>query len=318
LRALDARGAEVAAEVSVCAIDDLACRVGAPRALGAAPLASVALTPGRYRFRVEFESGGTRELIRSVSAGEEVQVTAVRRDDEDEITRGMVLIERCTYTFPELQGEQSFSGTTVELDAFWIDATEVSNRAYREFQLRSGRPLPAGWALEDDLEAFLARYGDHAVTGIAWEDAVAYAESLGKRLPTAAEWHRFAGGPENRPVPWLAEPGAEPRGNVGAPESTGWDGYLEHSAPVTSHPEACTPEGIHHAFGNVFELTETVAATLGGDGTFELRPHDRWVYGAAWDAVATRCGMRTPLYQGTGPNDRAFFIGFRCAKSASP
>jgi hypothetical protein len=71
-------------------------------------------------------------------------------------------------------------------------------------------------------------------------------------------------------------------------------------------------------YGNVKELTESMAVVLADDSTLVPRPFDRFFLGGPWFAQARKTAMRTMGYWGIGPHYVAEYIGFRCAKSAAP
>ncbi|MCP4575295.1 MAG: SUMF1/EgtB/PvdO family nonheme iron enzyme [Deltaproteobacteria bacterium] len=113
-----------------------------------------------------------------------------------------------------------FNMTGMAMDQFFIDHTEVTNRAYKEFidsggyqksefwkqqfkkdgQIipraeamklfvdRTGQPGPATWELGDYPEG----QDDYPVSGVSWYEAAAYAEFRGKSLPTIFHWARAA------------------------------------------------------------------------------------------------------------------------------
>ena len=74
----------------------------------------------------------------------------------------------------------------VYVNGFYIDTHEVTLAQYEEFLKRTGhRPLPE----ETYTHAPAPNY---PVVNVTWDDAVAYVEWAGKRLPTEAEWEKAA------------------------------------------------------------------------------------------------------------------------------
>jgi len=324
VQALGEDGRQIPAHVYLRAIDVLTSGVEGKVPLGATPLAATPVRPGYYRVVVVFESGGFREFVCNPGpAFLQIALVARRLPNEAAVTEGMARFEAATYTLPEdPKGALHLRDRVVDLGGYYLDRTEVSNAEYQEFVAATGHAQPSYWKLVPDLEEFLERYGDHPVVGVGWKDAVAYAEWRGKRLPTAAEWLRGAGGLENRPVPYAA-PG-EVRGNVLVPhgptggEEGAWKRYLDHSAPVLSFEDACTPEGLFHMFGNVLEFTESMMVEALDMDHPVPRAFDRIAFGGSWDCVALGQSMRTPTYWGIGSLHDSYRLGFRCAKSVEP
>jgi iron(II)-dependent oxidoreductase len=83
----------------------------------------------------------------------------------------------------------------VELEAFEIDRTPVTNGAYTEFMKATGAEPPTYWERDGEggwLSTAMGRRepiaADHPVVHVSWNQADAFARWAGKRLPTEFEW----------------------------------------------------------------------------------------------------------------------------------
>lgn len=118
----------------------------------------------------------------------------------------------------------------------------------------------ATWKTPNGPGSSLEGLADHPVVNVTHADASAYADWVGKRLPTEAEWEKAARGGLNRqPYPWGDDLFPEGKGKWMAniwqgewpQENTIADGFVATS-PVKSYPP--NPLGLYDVSGNVWEI----------------------------------------------------------------
>jgi len=234
------------------------------------------------------------------------------------------------------------------LDAFWIDQTPVTNAMFVRFVNETGYKTQAekdegsyvftqhsdgywdevdgaNWRHPLGPESNLTGLQDHPVVHVNCHDAKAYCQSVGRRLPTEAEWEKAARGGDGRLYPWGNQKVAGnllnfADRNLNAPGSDDNidDGY-EYTSPVGNYPAGASPYGALDMAGNVWEW---VADYFDPDYYKYAPTHnppgpqsgeDRVLRGGSWYYVARH--VRTANRYWFAATDRVNNVGFRCAYS---
>ena len=227
----------------------------------------------------------------------------------------------------------------VNLDAFWIGQTEVTNAMFSTFLNAEGNQMEAGgsWLDVDDENAQIlwvggqwkpvSGFGDYLVIEVTWYGAQAYCKWAGGRLPTEAEWEKTARGLDGRDWPWgnqfdSSVVNLDDETNVDeetiACTAFGCDGYRV-SAPVGSFPGGASPYGALDMAGNVWEWVldwydpEYYPKSPVNNPAGPTSGSVRGVRGGSW--LNYELDPLTTLRQWHNPADSTYAIGFRCVFS---
>jgi len=266
--------------------------------LGSTPLEGIRTPRALVRFKISkagfvpIEVSGARKFLR------------YRLDTVDTVPAGMVRV---------LAGsEQLRNGIAGNVNDYWIDRFEVTNRKFKQFVDHGGYRQPVYWrhafvdgsrtlSWEEAMSKFHDSTGnpgpatwahgtypegreDYPVGGVSWYEAAAYAEFSGKSLPTLYHWHHAAG-----LVIF----------NDGILASSNFAGT--GPAPVGSRP-GLGPFGTFDMAGNVKEWCWNEAGGL------------RFLMGGAWNELPYVFAD----YDAKSPFDRHETYGFRLAKYIGP
>lgn len=174
---------------------------------------------------------------------------------------------------------------------FWIDRYEVTNALYGTAGNFGGDDRPR--------------------ENLTWFEARDFCASREARLPTEAEWEYAASGPDNLIYPW---------GNELIEDNLVFDRNSNNeTAPVGSRPEGASWVGALDMAGNVWEWVSSA---------YTPYPYDASDGRENLDDVETlrvyRGGLGSYIDFGTGtatrfrkaPDERDWFIGFRCVRDA--
>lgn len=169
----------------------------------------------------------------------------------------------------------------------------------------------------------------HPVVHVGYEDALAFADWAGKRLPTEAEWeHAARGGLEQATYAWGET--FSPRGRIMA---NTWHGRFpfenlrphgfSRTSPVDRFP--ANGYGLRDTTGNVWEWTASPWDTVAGPGSAPapccgsapaLRENDRQVIkGGSHLCAPNYCHRYRPAArQGHAVRSTTGHVGFRCVR----
>jgi dienelactone hydrolase len=262
--------------------------------LGRSPLKPVKVPNAQLRFRIA--KAGYEPLEAAVAAaGPPIAFTLT---PTNQAPGGMLRA---------VGGPAIVRGRTINIDDFWIDRFEVTNRQFKAFvdaggyrtqaywtepftsgsrslsweeakaafRDTTGRPGPATW----ELGTYPDGQGDYPVGGVSWYEAAAYAAYAGKSLPTAFHWYSAAGLGNFSDILTASNYGGKGPAPVGEYQGLG-------------------PFGTFDMAGNVKEWSSTASGSR------------RFISGGGWNEPSY---MFTEL-DAQPPFDRQPTYGFRCVK----
>ncbi len=178
---------------------------------------------------------------------------------------------------------------------FFLMRTEVTNDNFRAYARATGAPIP-----------YLDVGGEVPVATVTWDDAKAYCEWTGGRLPTEAEWEYAARAGSVEPFYGQPDAIAWYQGNTNSPRNVG--------------QKQRNSLGLHDMLGNVSEWVNdrydekyyqsSPPADPLGPGSGERRV----VRGGSYldDSGSLRVSRR----EARAPDAKGAQVGFRCAKDA--
>ena len=191
----------------------------------------------------------------------------------------------------------------VRMHSFQLDVHETTNAQYAAFVKATNHRVPYHWT----TGTFREGTGNHPVYNVSWDDAKAYCEWSGKRLPTEAEWERAArGGLEEKDYP---------NGDSITPKDAHFNSA---EGPVDVRKFPPNAFGLYDMAGSVSEWTaDWFARDYYSQGVNESPPGPaegtyKVIRGGAWSDSPKRI---TVFFRNwVRPTQRTPNIGFRCAK----
>lgn len=243
--------------------------------------------------------------------------------------------------FPGREGSDVWPAQVVSLKPFYIDKTEVTNAAFRDFLLAKPEWLRAnvlarnsGAADDRYLDEFKGTEfptgrGQYPVVWVSWNAAEAFCAWRSKRLPTAAEWEKAARGTDGRTYPWGEEFNGtkantcDRKCQLPYRDASFDDGHVT-AAPVGSFAAGASPYGALDMAGNVLEWVQDwrdrsnayYKALPVADPQGPTSRESRDLKGGSFFNSKRYLGVRADHYFAYPPRSTLEYVGFRCAMNA--
>ena len=195
---------------------------------------------------------------------------------------------------------------TVTLDGFYMDKTEVTVGQFKVFLDDTSYSWGGNW----DSVASKSPTDDHPMIWVTWNDATAYAEWAGKRLPTEAEWEYAArGGSQGQRYSW---------GNDIDDTEANYGGNVGKTTLVGNYP--ANGYSLYDMTGNVYEwcvdwydenyyTSQLMINPVGPENGSK-----RVLRGGAWRQTNSNT-FRLAYRNNSNPSDTNNRFGFRCVSS---
>ena len=182
----------------------------------------------------------------------------------------------------------------IHLPEYRIAKTPVTNTQYRTFVDATGYRAPLRWK-NGQIPRGKA---DHPVVQVSWEDAQAFCDWAGCRLPTEKEWEKAARGADGREYPW---------GNGWeAGRCNTYEAGIRDTTPVNKYPQGASPYGLLDMGGNVWEWCQDWSDS---DRKYRVLRGGSWYFSRS----SARCAYGTWF----DPGRRDYLVGFRCCAVAT-
>ncbi len=239
-------------------------------------------------------------------------------------------------------GEDSNPPFQVQLSPYQIETTEVTFGQYIAFlnylrsqgqshlngcmgficvQTQNERPDDGVISFDSANYSVPETLINHPVYGVSWYGAQAYCETLGRRLPSEAEWERAARGEDGRIYPWGNEWAA-------ALANTSRTYELPNPVPVGSFVSGASPVGALDMAGNMSEWVNdwynpNYYTQMSNQPQPVQNPPgpatgvEKVLRGGSWDALPFFArSVHRQSYEpapATANGDYPRWVGFRCA-----
>ncbi len=209
----------------------------------------------------------------------------------------------------------------IEATGFKTEAEKFGDSGVFNLEKQTWELLPGATWLKPFGPTGPDAENSHPVTHVSWNDAVAYAEWAGKRLPTEAEWEYAARSGKNsgEKFSWGNEISINGQyfantwqGEINAPETN--DGYL-YTSPVGVF--GANEAGLTDMGGNVWQwCADTYKPYPGSNEPYRVDPNVKVIRGGSF--FFDQNGEDSFSVSGRSMNSKEtslFNTGFRCARN---